>query len=94
MAQFLYNPYGKEHGWQARVDTYTQKKSSKSQAEQLAWLRRQWQENPALRQNLLCLAKQVKIYGRKAWRAGTAAYPVEANVVRQAVYGIIRKGIV
>ena len=91
---FIYQPYGKEHGWQARAEQYLQPKSYPGRAQQLAWLRQQWKDNPCMRQQLRALAKQVKVYKGKAWRGVGAAYPVEIAVVKQAVYSMIRKGVV
>jgi len=93
--EFLYNPYGQEHGWQARVESYTHG-CGKTRDEQLAWLRQEWRENNgSTKQNLLVIAKQVKTYGwRRAWRSWWPPMQVDRQVIAQAVQGILKQGLV
>ena len=103
MAQFLYNPYNVEHGWQARVDQYIPEQEAPEH--QLAWLRREWKKDGLVKQQVLSLARDYKRWGRARlqhalegvnrrkvrWEVVKRCAP---SVVLQAVEGVVGKGLV
>lgn len=93
---FLYQPYGIEHSWQNRMHHYLEQPSGRRAPEdQLTWLRQQWKENKAIKAKLLCIAKQIKIYGAwNGWKSYLPTIPCDLHVVQEAVHGIINKGLV
>jgi Domain of unknown function (DUF4326)/YspA, cpYpsA-related SLOG family len=58
------------------------------------WLRRQWQHGGAVKAALLALARAYQAQGKLTLRCWCAPQPCHAEVIREAVLGIVQHGLV